>query len=162
MIRVAIASIAAAGLVPAIAYGAAGRWGEALIGVALAGAWVGGLRRRVAWAGSACFLGLVLLGGFGALSAVPSGWGLAGVVAALVAWDLSGFALVAQGAGKVVDEAALWRAHLRRLAAVAGGGLLLGGAALLVRAEIGFGWALLLGVVAVVALSRAIGSLRGS
>ena len=160
MTRLVQAAIVLAGFVPAAGYALAGRWLESLL-CALAGAgWLVAARSSLGWPADAGFLLLVGLCGFGAISLIPPGWALAGTLAALAAWDLSAFAGRVAAAGHVVDEDALWRAHLRRLAAVLVTGLVLGAAALIIPLDLGFGTALLLGLVAVVALSRAVASFR--
>jgi hypothetical protein len=154
--RLAPATILLAALLPAVGYALAARWLGALLCLIVGAAWFAGARGNLGWATAAGFLLLVGLAGFGALTGVPPGWGLAGVVATLAAWDLSAFAGRLARAGRVVDEPALWQAHLRRLAATLGIGAVLGVLPLLVRLELSFGWLLTLGIVAVVALSRAI------
>jgi hypothetical protein len=156
--RVVTISIVAAALLPAIGYAQSARWLGALLCVLVGAAWIAGARGNLGWAAAAGFLLLVGFSGFGALTGVPPGWGLAGVVAALAGWDLSAFAGRLARAGRVVDEALLWRAHLRRLALTLCAGAVLGALPLLVRFELSFGWLLVLGVVAVVALSRTIRS----
>jgi hypothetical protein len=158
MDRLVLIAIGAAGIIPAVAFALAGRWIEALLCLIAGTGWLGGMRRRIGWPGTAGFLALSGLSGFAPLTGIASGWGLAGVVTALIAWDLSGFALRLQNAGRVVDEPELWRAHLRRLGAVGGAGLLIGAAALLVRIELGFAWVLLLGAIAAVTLSQVVRS----
>ncbi|MFO7170033.1 MAG: hypothetical protein DIU80_018575 [Chloroflexota bacterium] len=160
MSRLVAIAIVAAGLIPAVAYAGAGRLTEALLCAIAGAAWLGGLRRGLGWPGTVGFLLLVGLAGFAVLSSLAPAWGLASVAAALVAWDLTGFALRLQAIGRVVDEERLWRAHARRLAAVVGAGLALGAAALLVRIELGFIWVLLLGLAGVVALSRVVATLK--
>jgi hypothetical protein len=160
MPRLIPATIALTALIPAAGYALAARWAEALLCALVGAGWLAAARGRLGWGMSAGFLLLVGLCAFGALSRVPPGWGLVGVVAALAAWDLSAFAGRLARAGHVVDEPALWRAHLRRLGPLLGAGLALGTVALLLRLNLSFGWALLLGIVAVVALSRAVASLR--
>ncbi|MEN9935520.1 MAG: hypothetical protein RLZZ387_2099, partial [Chloroflexota bacterium] len=117
MHRLVAASITAAAAVPALAYALAGRWPEALLCALVGVGWFGGQRRGLGWPGSIALLLLVLAAGYGVLSGLAAGWGLTGVVAALLAWDLDAFAL-RLAAGRAVDEAGLWRAHLRRLAPV--------------------------------------------
>ncbi|HWQ12367.1 MAG TPA: hypothetical protein VNL77_06180 [Roseiflexaceae bacterium] len=160
MNRTVATTIIAAAFIAAAPYALAGRWVGAFVCLVVGIGWLGGARRGLGWPAAAGFLLLVGAAALGALSGLPPGWGLAGVVAALAAWDLSGFQQRLAAAGRVVDEPALWRAHLRLLAAVAGLGLALGTAALLVRTELSFGWALLLGLIAAIALARAVASLK--
>ena len=79
---------------------------------------------------------------------------LSGLIAALAAWDLHHFDMRLRAAGAIAPPEGLERAHLRRLALVAGAGLLFGAIALGVRFELTFGWALLVGALAIIGLSR--------
>jgi hypothetical protein len=97
---------------------------------------------------------------FGAWQGLPAAWMLAGVVAALAAWDLDHFDQRLRGAGLIPRRAELLRAHLRQLALAAGAGLLLGGIALGVRLELTFGWVVLIGALAIVGVSGLIRSGR--
>lgn len=97
---------------------------------------------------------------FGLGQDLPSGWMLLGLVAALSAWDLAHFAHLLDGAEGVEQRRLLERRHLRRLLIVDGLGLLLGGAALTVQIQLGFGLVLLLGLLALLGLSRAVRFLR--
>jgi hypothetical protein len=84
-----------------------------------------------------------------------SAWmALIGMLLALAAWDLGRF--IRRQVLALNDDAAarMERTHLIRLGQALGGGLLLGGLALLVRIPLDFGLALLVGFIAVVALSR--------
>jgi hypothetical protein len=83
---------------------------------------------------------------------------LAGVVAALAAWDLDHFAQRLRGAGRVVGEAELVQAHMLRLLPIVLIGLLLGAVGLGLQIELRFGWALLLGALAVLGLRWAMRS----
>ena len=127
-------------------------------GVGAAGAigllWLAGDWRGWDWVAEPCLAGWVGLAAFGAWWGVISGWMLLGVVAALAAWDLSHFAARLRDAGALTPPAELTRAHLRRLAIVAGVGLLLGGIALGIRVELTFGWAILAAALAIIGLSR--------
>jgi len=84
-----------------------------------------------------------------------SAWvALVGVLLALAAWDMGRF--IRRQALALNDAAAarMERTHLIRLGQALGGGLLLGGLALLVRIPLDFGLALVISIIAVVALSR--------
>ena len=154
--RLTAAAIALAALLPAAGYALAARWFEALAAVVVGAAWLAGSRGRMVWVANLAFLSLVALAAWAVLGGLAPAWGLAGLLAALAAWDVSAFGARLGGEARVVGERALWSGHLRRLGAALAAGLALGAAALLLRVEIGFGWALALGIVAVVALSRAI------
>jgi hypothetical protein len=154
--RMIPAAIVLAALPPATAFALAARWPEALFAAIAGAAWLAGARGHLRWVSDAAFLSLLGLGAAGAASGVAPGWALAGALAALAAWDIAALGARLAGDARVVDAAGLWRAQLRRLGAVLGAGLLLGAAALIVRVEIGFVWALLLGIVAVATLGRAV------
>jgi hypothetical protein len=150
--------LAAAAL--AVGYGLEEAWGGVVVAGIVGGFWLFGQWRR--W-GRVASVALVLLTGAAAVGlwlGVVGGWALVGVVAALVAWDLDRFTWRMRTAGCVVDADALERHHLRRLLVVGGTGLLLGVVALSVRVRLGFAAAFLLGLLAVLGLSRAVGFLR--
>jgi hypothetical protein len=131
--------------------------GVALIG-ALGFAWIAARRRRD-WTPTLGLLVFTAVAAFGTWRGAPAVWMLAGIVAALAAWDLDHFGRRLRGT-PVEGEVALARAHLRRLLLVSSAGLLVGWFALGIRVELGFSAALALGLLVVVALSRAIGLLR--
>ncbi len=142
----------------ALGYALGESWpGVALI-VALGFAWIAA-RRRWDWTPSMGLLVFTAIAAFGAWRGAPAAWMLAGIVAALAAWDLDYFGRRLRGA-RVEGEVALARAHLRRLLLVSSAGLLVGWFALGIRVDLGFAAALALGLLVVVALSRAIGLLR--
>ncbi len=105
-------------------------------------------------------VGLILLVGtaaWGVWYGAAAGWMLGGTVAALIAWDLDHFSQQLNKGGHIENPAELKRNHLRRLLIVAGLGLLLAGATLSIQVELNFGWALVLGLLAMVSLSWLIG-----
>jgi hypothetical protein len=149
----------------ALGYAANGEW---LGGVAilLIGAtwWIAQQRRwppiaaNGGWPRSAS-LGLIVFtasAAFGILRGASTMTMLVGTVAALAAWDLDHFERRLRAAQRAEGRSALIRAHLRRLSIVVGLGLALGGIGLSVQVEITFGWALLLGLLAFLALSGVI------
>jgi hypothetical protein len=77
------------------------------------------------------------------------------VLLALAAWDLGRFTFRLSDVPDAAAAARLERVHLLRLGLALAIGLVLGGLALLVRISLDFGWALLIGAAAVIALSRA-------
>lgn len=154
------ASTALAAVVFAAGYGLNGSWGGAVVALAVDAFWLTGQWRRWEWVAS---VALVLLMGAAAVGLwldVGGGWMLAGVVAALVAWDLDRFVWRMRAAGRVEDADALERHHLQRLLAVGGGGLFLGAVALSFRIRLGFALAFLLALLAVLGLSWVVGFLR--
>jgi hypothetical protein len=79
-----------------------------------------------------------------------------GLIASVSAWDLDAFARQLRRVDAVEKELALKRRHLRRLLVVDSLGLLIAVLALAVQIKLSFGLALVLGLVALVGLSRAI------
>jgi hypothetical protein len=141
----------------ALGYGLAGLWMWALPVVGLGVLWLLGLWRRLVLASS---IGLVLFAGLavaGLLLEVAAGWMLAGLVAALGAWDLDGFFARVERVAWVEGRRDLERRHLWRLLVVDVLGLLLAAVALGLKLEFGFGVAVLLGLLVILGLSRAIG-----
>lgn len=154
-----IASLSAMGAL-AIGYTLAG----VLIGAPwIAGCWLLGLigrQRGWDWSAPLGSIGFVSAAAFGVWRGAPAAWMLFATVSALVAWDLDVFAQRMRRAKRVAGEAELIQSHLRRVSIAGGLGLALGGLAVSVRVEFSFGWALLLGLLALLGLSRAIGFLR--
>lgn len=152
--------IALAALTLAIPY-ALTRWSSGILlvgGVALV--WLFGDSRRRTWLSSFGLIGFLSLAAFGIWQNMPPGWMILASVAALIAWDLSQFDSRLRSAKRIEHEMDLIRAHARRLLIVAAIGLAVGEIALGVQVEFSFGWALLLGLLAVWGLSHAIGFLR--
>jgi hypothetical protein len=144
----------------ALGYSGQALWAGSGICAAIGLLWLGGRWRGWDWAADPCLAGWVAMAALGAWQGVPSGWMLAGLTAALAAWDLDHFAERLSGAGVVTQYAELTRAHLRRLAIVGGMGLLLSGIALVGRFELTFGWTILLAALAIVGVSGVIRSGR--
>jgi len=155
--RLRLASLALLASVMALGFGLAG---HTVIGIAVAVLGAGWL--LISWrlaagspvlddSGLLVFTGIAAWGLWQGLSA----WlALVGVLLALAAWDMGRF-MRRQTA--VLNEAAaarMERTHLIRLGLALGGGLLLGVLTLLVRVQLDFGLALVIGIVAVVAISR--------
>lgn len=81
-------------------------------------------------------------------------------VAALGAWDLDHFLQRLSEAEYVEFETGLGRDHLTRLFLVQGLGFAAGFLALIARPQIGFWWAVLLAMLAVIGLSRIVAYVR--
>ena len=173
----------------ALGYGLSQHFIAILIFIALGLLWLAGQRyakRAVAGLG---LLGFAVGAVLGTLLGVQNGWLLVGLTAALIAWDLhhfiqhlrvneqrtSGSETHSAGteteteveAGRLDTRArleaearVLERAHLRRLALVSGLGLFLGALALTIKLTLSFGVIVVLGLVAIFALSRLIRYLR--
>jgi hypothetical protein len=150
-----------------LGYGLAGRWAGIPAVAALLLLWLVG-RQRWRWTAT---MGLVSFSGAaaaGVLLGLDAAWMVTGLVAALCTWDLDHFARRLQGVDwadgngeRTALRRELERSHLGWLLAVAGLGLLLAALALRVRVRLAFLTAVLLGLLAVLGLSRAIAFLRG-
>ncbi len=154
------ASIGLAMLGLVLGYGTGSRWGWALAVVILGLLWLAGQRYDRGWMADWGMIGFVAAAGYGVWLRLPAFWMLAGIVAALVAWDLERFSQHLRSMERVDGADELIRSHLQRLLAVAGVGLLLGGVALGIEVDLNFGWAFLLGLLAILGLSQAIGFMR--
>jgi hypothetical protein len=157
--KLSLVSIGLATFALALGYGLGGLWAGAALIAALGLIWLLGQRAGWGWVASAMLVLFVGAAAVGTWLGVGAGWTLLGVVAALSAWDLDHFARRLKGAGRVVGARELGRRHLRQLLIVDGVGLLLGAVALGIKLKYGLGVALLLGLLAVLCLSRAIGFL---
>jgi len=155
--RPAILGIGLATLLLTLGYAIGGRWIGAAASVALGCLWLAGLRRSWSGIDSLGLVGFTGMAAVGVWLALAAPILLAGQVAALAAWDLDRFARRLRSAGRVEAESVLVRAHLQRLLAAAGLGLVFGGVALAVQVPLSFGWALLLAALVFLGLSRAIG-----
>lgn len=144
----------------ALAYGLHGWWIAALVILIVGALWLLAQRLGWSWVAHVALVLFVSAAAFGLGQDLPTGWMLFGLVAALSAWDLDHFAHRLDGAERVQRARLLGRRHLRRLLIVDGLGLLLGGAALTIQVQLDFGLILLLGLLALLGLSRAVRFLR--
>lgn len=149
-------SIILATSVLALGYGLGGFWIPAILMLAMGSLWLLGRRTSCRWSASVMLILLVIAAAIGLRMDLEPALMLFGVVAALSAWDLDHFARRLTEAGRVEQEQALTRHHLRRLLIVDAVGLLLGAVALLIRVDLSFGVVLLLALLALLGLSRAI------
>ncbi|MCB0163903.1 MAG: hypothetical protein KDI79_06750 [Anaerolineae bacterium] len=132
--------------------------GFLIVGIGLL--WLLGEMRGWAGISEAGLITLIGLAALGIYLDKPAIWMLLGTVVALAAWDASRFDRRLAQTGRVENVASVRWAHWQRLAATGGLGLLLGGLALGLAIPMSFGWAALLGLVAVVSLSWVVGALR--
>jgi len=128
--------------------------------IALGMLWLYGERRMSGWAASVMLVCCVGATAFGILLGVQAGYILLGLVASLSAWDLDRFYRRIKSFEQVANEAEMERRHLLMLLSVDLLGLLLAGAALVIRTKIAFGIAFLLGLAAAWGLGQLIGFLR--
>ena len=150
--------LAALGL--AAGFGLRGIWAAAPICLGLGAFWLIGEQLDWRWTnalGLICFIGAAIIGIWSGIAAPLI---LFSTIAALVAWDLLRFAQRLRTATRVEGADVLMRAHVQRLLVAAALGLLLGGISQGVQLEISFSGALLLGGLAILGLSRAIGFIQ--
>ncbi len=151
-------SLAVAGLGIGYALGGHSAW---VLPIMLAGlVWLAGHWRRWPWSASFGLILFVTLAAWGVFLELPAGWLLLAVITTLAAWDLAYFSWRLEQVPSTADPAGLLRAHLSRLALATGLGLILGGLALQLHFELSLGWALLLGLLILLGLSRAVRTIR--
>jgi len=116
--------------------------------------------RRWQWSASVGVIGFVALASFGILANASPLWMLLGAIAALGMWDIDHFLSRAGIATRIREEAQFGYAHIRRLGLVLGLGLALSLIALSLRVQLDLGWAIALGLLAVISLGQAVQFLR--
>ena len=116
--------------------------------------------QRWRWGPSLLLVTCVGASAFGASLGLPVSWALVSTVAALAGADLTSFWLRLGDAEKIDVSARLEQRHLARTLAVAGASLLLVQLGQSLRVRLSLGMALLLGVLAIVGLSRGVALLR--
>jgi hypothetical protein len=162
--RLLPASIGLATCALALGYALGGLWAWTPLIVALGFLWLLGQWRGRGWMTSVGLVFFVGVATGGLWLDLAAGWMLFGMVAALSAWDLDYFAQrlrSVEWAETLAERRRdLERRHLWRLLLVDGLGLLLAAVALGVEVKLSFGAAFLLGLLAVLGLSQAIGFLR--
>ena len=139
-----------------LGYGLAALWVPLAAILVMGGLWILGQRAGwswIAWPMVVLFAAAAALGTLLELNRVLL---TVGLIAALSAWDLNGFAGQLRRVDAVEQEGTLKRRHLLRLLTVDGLGLLLALLALVVEIKLSFGLALVLGLAALLGLSRAI------
>ena len=151
-----IITIIIATLTLALGYALIPVWLGAIIVVTLGLVWLVGQQRRMDWLNDLSFALFTVAAAFGVWWGAPAGWMLAGAAAALAAWDLARFDRRLAQVEQIAGEGQLRRDHLRRLLAAAGLGLGFGALALSLQFELSIGWAILLGLLVVIVLSRII------
>jgi cytochrome bd-type quinol oxidase subunit 2 len=141
-----LVAVALAAGVPGLGAALHGRWPVMLLFLAAGALWLGAHRRRwlAGWSWALSLGGLVVAIRLG----VEMGWLLPGMAGALAAWDLDAFTARLASFSHIENEQRLVRAHLRRLGAVSGIGLLLGGVGLFIRMQLSFGLALIVASLA--------------
>jgi hypothetical protein len=155
-----LASIGLAAGAIALGYGRGEAWRGTAFALGVGLLWLLDTRREEGRMAPVGLVALVAAAAVGLWLGVRAGWMLFGAVAALSAWDLDHFARRLWRAGQVEKVRHLEATHLRRLAIVDGVALLIATVALGIRVTLGFGVALLMGGLAILGLTRAVGSLK--
>ena len=145
----------------ATGYGMSNSWLAALSVLVVGSLSLLGLWRRWEWSTSVvlvCCVGAAV-GGFWLQASAELM--LAGMVAALIAWDLARFDTRLRTAHRIEGSQNLVRQHLQRLLITISVALPLAVGALRVRAKLNFGTAFVAGLLAILGLSQAVRALRG-
>ncbi len=145
-------------LVTGYAIGGYWIWTLPILGLAVLG--LLGQRRGLKWAASMELLLFVGLAVIGIRQALSFGLMLLGMIAALAAWDIDHFQQRMEDVVRVDQREDMERKYLRRLLIIETSGALLAFTAVSLTVTFSFGSALLLGLLAVVGLSRTIQFLR--
>lgn len=122
--------------------------------------WIAAVGRRWEWIASPMWIGCVGLAALATfVGAHPIGPPV-GALAALAAWDLDGLHRRLRSATRIHGESRIVERHIRRLAGVLGLSLALSLVALVARVRLDLGWAIALGLLAALGLSRAVRFMR--
>lgn len=138
-------------------YAIGGFWIWTLPILGFAALWLFGQPKWITSLELLLFVGLAAIGLWQKLA---PGLMLLGILAALASWDIENFQQRVEGVERVDHRDDLERKYLQRLLIIEGSGALLAVAAMSLTVTFSFGSALLLGLLAVVGLSRTIGFLR--
>lgn len=143
-----------------IGYAIGGLWIWTLPILGLAVLWLVGQRRGLKWVASvdfSLFVGFAVIGIWQELSFALM---LLGMIAALAAWDMDYFQQRLEDVERVSQREVLERKYLQRLLIIEVSGAILTFTAVSLTVTFSFGSALLLGLLAVIGLSRTIRFLR--
>lgn len=160
------AGIALAALALLAGFGLVGLWWGAAAAVVVAVLWAAGHTRRWRWAAPAGLFTLLLIIAVGLVIGMAPGWGIVALVVALAAWEFDYFWRLLDSSDhaekriRVERRDRLIRRHRRRVIVVCLAGALLAGATTVVQVQLGFGLALLLGLISLAGISRAVHFLR--
>ncbi len=132
----------------------------AVLNFSLGAFWAISHWREWSWGGLLSFGLFCLMIAFGVWRGVGVLWLLVGIAATIVAWDMARWIAQAKRAGRIIGGDKLIRHHLLRLGGVLVIGLGLSTLALNLKLAFTFGWALILGLLMILALSRVISFLR--
>jgi hypothetical protein len=143
-----------------IGYAIGGLWIWTLPILCAAILWLLGERRGLKWVASVEFPLFVGFTVVGIWQELPFGLMLLGMIAALAAWDMDNFQQRMQDVKRVDQREDLERKYLQRFLVIEASGAILAFTAVSLTVTFSFGSALLLGLLAVVGLSRTIRFLR--
>jgi hypothetical protein len=141
-------------------YAIGGYWIWILPILGLAALWLLGQRRGLKWVASVELLHFVGFAVIGIWQGLSYGLMLLGLIAALAAWDMDSFQQRMEDVKRVDRREDMERKYLRRLLVIEASGALLAFTAVSLTVTYSFGSALLLGLFAVIGLSRTIRFLR--
>ncbi len=130
------------------------RWSWAVLIAAIGLFWLTLPWHGFGWAATVGFLSFTAAAALGVLLSLSPFWLLSSLIAALVAWDLGHFSDQLYNGANIRNEAAMARRHFQRLGLVAVLGWVLGLVALRVEFSFDFVWALALGLLVILSLSR--------
>ena len=161
MIRLAsTASVLVATVGLAVAFLIGGLWVPAALVVLGGGLWVGAQRVCVPWINWAMMGSFTAAAAGGALLGLGPHFLLVGLTGAVSAWDLEHFRRQLGDVNVVERRAVLSRRHLARVLLADVISLIAASAALRLRIELSFAVAVLLGLMALIGLSRVMTLLR--
>jgi hypothetical protein len=143
-----------------LGYGLGGWWAWAPVILVPGVLWLVGQRQGWGWTAQVGFVCLVLAAAIGLWLDLATGWMLSGAVFALCAWDLDHFSRRVKKTERIEEARSLEQRHLQRLLIVVGLGLSLAILALEIKLRLTFLMALLLGLLAILGLSRTVAFLR--
>lgn len=154
MRRIVLGCLATAVFLIGVAFTLAGYWIGFLLVTAIGGLWLVGVQYGRSPLVTLGFVGLILVTAVaGALHASPMIL-LTGVALTLFAWTLGNVEQRLTAVDDIRDESELIKKHVQWVGGVIGLGWIFGMVALNVQLSLTFGWALLLGIMVVFALSR--------
>lgn len=154
--RLALLSVFLACGLFSLGYTLQGYWYISVIFISLAAVWIIAAARTWDWVPSGLFALFTISAGAGFYFSVEFHWLILGLLFALFAWDLQALSRRYDRAGLIIDESKSTFRHIRRLIIFEVLGLVLAIIAISSRIRMGFGWLVLLALIAVLGLSYGI------
>jgi len=155
----AITCLALAGISLAIGYTTNNFLYLGLVALLVSGLGIIANARTLPWMTNLAFIFQTIQSGAGFILEIEPYWLITGIVLALFAWDLQALSFRIMNTARIDNPVSLVLRHISRLLVSAALSLILMMIALSYRIELGFGWLVLLSLVAILALSYAIGYL---